>query len=1251
MRLVSHIAVLSLWLSVLACGGKDYTPIYFPTGAEGESTTAPDVSAPTPPDTTAKSCSTQFTASLCVTIIGEQVSVGGKGEDPLCAESLPPIPLEISGGRIQMRGDVFPDIVVEGHGLPVPITINGRGSTDGRSNIGAGPVGADGSIDIEGFAFYVTALEQVGQIPDLTLTTGETPAFPKVETIQGKPATADGALTLVGATRLGSLFPSADAYLKGAILTVTFSGTLDPPLSECGTTSSRPTALEITKLIVGPEGGEAAIPIPDGNRLEVSAGTYIPTDARQVGPRFETVAKFRLVNIGASPLALKIPPRVGPFFLSSTSALNRTLPVKGTMTLTVTFRPDPKKEPGLQSETMQIGKDAFTLTATALATTGRVGISVLTSGGQLERERVEDVVIGALSVAASPERAYFACRTLMCGGVPLPTQCQACASDPQQCQLLAIGEQGEALTEVDAACRLTHPHGHERLSVDFSGAQSGGAPEYRILTLRNDGPNPLTIRSLRLREVRDSQSSQQFLFHAETLYVSDDFNKIRNLVTPAAGAVPTAAATTTFPFTLPPYDPPLLRTQAYFVIAYSPNDLRGSDGRVAGVGAAVTDRAVLELETVDGTITTLQLSALTTIKDIPPLQVYFATGNGLKERSDGTTFAFQGITHETTDLAVPVLIRVGDSAPRPVRITGMRVTGADATHFEWLDTPSAIAAKPTTERCTVPLFGPDGGIIGVNADPQPVSLAPSGYDLSPGATPLETMPLFGCLNFHYELSSGAAPQRQFHSELSIQAEALGPDRKPLRNPDGSIKQSTFTIPLLAVIEPRQGPAVLRITQTMSTLLNPQFPTVAAAIPRNELQARIAEGEASPEDQFLLLGAFLLDPFDQEDLKSEEGAAVSTPGDGITAVFRRIDTHPTSDTYDDPGLRDYTALSYDGTRPAGSRGVFWDYPNVPPDFRANSLKIFTETLSYPGPLAPEAQKPHQPSRCESVDPCSPDGQRKYGTGPTEPGKKGVCAFFNIGAGASQSPAFHTADEMPGGTLQDLCATKGQKQALLDIPGNYTLDGQFDFPLGLRFWGPTYFHNPAGSLGPKPPLDQIFHVNFTTRPLRPATETPGFNLIPDPRINAAKQEYKVNLNDPNLETPAICARNTRNDSIQGERYSTWRYIAPLLSKDPEGLIPAGCPEEGNTFTGGSAYLHGRPLDHETGIFTVVGVSKFGTSEDLTFAFKDVVIFIVLNGWLCDPSGSPDQLEGERCFDLQLNDRDAASQISIVPGAPHG
>ena len=42
----------------------------------------------------------------------------------------------------------------------------------------------------------------------------------------------------------------------------------------------------------------------------------------------------------------------------------------------------------------------------------------------------------------------------------------------------------------------------------------------------------------------------------------------------------------------------------------------------------------------------------------------------------------------------------------------------------------------------------------------------------------------------------------------------------------------------------------------------------------------------------------------------------------------------------------------------------------------------------------------------------------------------------------------------------------------------------------------------------------------------------------------------------------------------------------------------------------------------------------------------MFIVLKGWFCDPAGSEENFEGPRCFDLMLNDRDAASQLALVP-----
>jgi len=102
---------------------------------------------------------------------------------------------------------------------------------------------------------------------------------------------------------------------------------------------------------------------------------------------------------------------------------------------------------------------------------------------------------------------------------------------------------------------------------------------------------------------------------------------------------------------------------------------------------------------------------------------------------------------------------------------------------------------------------------------------------------------------------------------------------------------------------------------------------------------------------------------------------------------------------------------------------------------------------------------------------------------------------------------------------------------------------------------------------------------------------------------------------------------------------------LVKDEEGAMPAGCPEPGNNFTGGSAFLRGRPLDQETGSITLVATAKFASDNNLTFAFKDVMFFVVLNGWMCDPEGSEDNFEGVRCYDNVQNSRDANNTISMM------
>jgi hypothetical protein len=181
-----------------------------------------------------------------------------------------------------------------------------------------------------------------------------------------------------------------------------------------------------------------------------------------------------------------------------------------------------------------------------------------------------------------------------------------------------------------------------------------------------------------------------------------------------------------------------------------------------------------------------------------------------------------------------------------------------------------------------------------------------------------------------------------------------------------------------------------------------------------------------------------------------------------------------------------------------------------------------------------------------------------------------------------------------------------------------------------------------------MDVIYHTAFTTEALKPQNTPDDYNVVPDERIDIQHHEYKINLDDPTQMNPALCPKGVNNRVIGGRTVSSWTYLKPFISKDEEGLIPAGCPQPGiNEYTGGSAYMHGRKLNHETGIITFVSATKFGSSNDLTFAFKDVMMFIVLNGWICDPLGNEEMLEGSRCYDIELNDRDVESQISMSEG----
>lgn len=1230
----------ALALLLTACPGPDYMPVYFPSSDVSNTPTAPVVD---PDAAAALACTLQLTAKMCVIIEGPNLHAGQ--EEPLCEEHVPPIPIVIEGTHARMRGDLFPDIVVEGHGLPIPITINGRGSTDGGSNLGAGTVSPDGQLLIEGFDFYVNALGAIGRIPDLPLTTGTADAVPGLPALHGQPIGSDGATMLVGSTVLGSIIPAADKYLKGASLQVTFTGTVNPPLVQCSGTAGEPSQFSVMRLVVDDHGAEIAVPIPGNNRLEISSGTFIASAPGDVGPRFTAQGKYRITNIASTPHAVKLPPRVGPFVLSSPGGLNQTLAPKSEMIVHVEFLPTNTTvdAPKTVTQIVAIGTDTFYLVGVALAPQGALAADLLGADGAVGTARVQRIDFGTQFVTAAPLRGYFTCAQQVCGGTPLPTACRAC-TDPSAtgCQLLAVNTDSAPVDEVTAQCLSAHPGSKEYQHIDVNG---GTTPQYQVVALRNVGPAPLTITGMTLADGKQSASLRQFLaapgrlLHGASL--RDAQAQVVALIAAAPGAKP--ATGLQLPVTLPPYDPPLQTTQLFLFTTYAPTDLVGANGATAGVGTVVDDQATLRIETSSGPFT-LQLYGQTTIRDIPPLALHFASGFGMQERLDGAQYAFRGVTHATTDQAIPLLASVPASSARSVRITGLRLTGPDAAAFELLDSAEEIAAKPDEVRCTLPHYAPDGSISSVDEHPTPVQLAVGGYDLAPGGD-VKSMPLLACVNFHRPATAGA--QRRFRATLVVNAQQLGPDKKPLKNPDGSLKQSELHIELLAVIDPLQGPMVFRVSQSMSAIINTQLPSLNAIPSYSELQLQMAHGEATPSDASIMLGAFILDPFDDKITLNEAGEEINRPNDGITGVFRAIDTRPTTDTYDDPLLKNYSNLQFDADAPEGHRGTFFDFPNVPEHAKAPSLRIFTTALSYPGPLAPVDKQPQSPSQCETVDPCSPDGQRKFGDGPTEPGKKGTCTYFYVTAGGAETPSLQNAAEEPGA----FCAERAASQALHDLPGRYSLEGDVDFEARLRFWGPTYLHNPKGPLGNKPSLNEFLHINFTTGVLRPPQGAKDVNTLPDARINLGKREYLLNLTDKGLETPRICGVNTKNRPFGGTLYSSWRYFAPLLSRDPEGKIPAGCPDDGDaSFTGGAAYVHGRPLDPATGTMTVVAFAKFSANPDLTFIFQNAPTFLVLNGWVCDPNGNPEQFEGARCYDLQQNPRDHAAQISVLQGGAH-
>ncbi|MFH1874004.1 MAG: hypothetical protein ABH859_02325 [Pseudomonadota bacterium] len=1238
-KLIKYIFILLLViLSFNACSGEDYTPVYFP----------PQQDLPEQDQVINEGvgvdCSISFTSQLCIKIAGA-VEAGLDPEDPLCAE-IDPFPIHISGTEVSMIGSEFPDTTVNIEGLP-EITLNGKGNTTGDSNIGQGEIDSSGNITIEGFKFYIEALGFVGEVPDITLTTASSPELPDLPAEQGSPPDVSGAMTLVGGTIVGHLFDGAEA-LEGASLQVRFHGAISPTLDECSQDSG-PASIEIKKIFVDQEGKRSEIPLPEGKRLEISSGTFIAQDKYDIGPHFETTAKFSIQNISSKSIAIQVPSKVGPFIITSYDNLATNLSPQQIINITITFRPNYSEqddlEPGEVIYPLIIGTESFKLIGVALDKDGLATISRITEDGELSAPDIDELELGNLELPANSEKAYFKCETIECGEASSWANCTPCAEDNYSgCELLPITTTGKPYGEVNESCELIEKDATPQMAIDLRTSSEVRANK-EIIVIQNHGALDLTVQQVTLSEAPNSQSINQFSIQQNAFYLAENF----------ADVVDTDPVS--FPITLPPYQPGFQELSLFIVVTYSPTDLIGYDGVRAGIGSAALDKAFLKVTTSSQDLK-IEVKGKTAIKEIPALELYFKTSTGPKQIANGETFSFKDVTAETIDNAVPLFLKLSDTESRGMRVVSIRIEGEDAQFFEWLDTAEKInAISPPTgqgKRCSIPIIDPTtGNMTREIFDLNPVSLGSRGFDLQPGVHTLETMPLFGCVNYH----ANPIDKTFFEADLVVTAQKLDVTGNPERNPDGTYLESELKVKLAAAVNPITGQVVLRITQTSATILNPQMPGISAIAAQEENLARGFENE-----DVVFFASLILDPFDEETIYDSTGQKIiSTPNDNVTAVLKAIHGHPVNQTYNDPLLFDYVTLIHDNTLEEGMRGIFDGYPedSLPENLRIGGWRIFTSTFSYPGPVPPEGVPvPQKVSDCEVINPCSEEGFRKFTDDGVGPDHKGACAFFYASGGRYDSPAFH-----PQGTplLNDAegeykhpCDAVGVKQNLIDLnTGHYSLDGALTLEeIGFRFFGPTIYHQPYNIIrrGTRP-LDAIFHVGFTTetlKPLSPEDEATGaYNVLPDERIDFANQGYMINLTDPRPMPPALCPGSTQNREIAGKTYSTWKYLAPFLSQDPEGKIPAGCPEPDNDFEEKNtmAYLHGRRVNHETGNASFVAAANFGPDEELTFAFKDHMIFIVLNGWLCDPKAVDDPLQGQNCFNAQFNERDARSQVSIM------
>ncbi|MDO8494765.1 MAG: hypothetical protein Q7S68_05460, partial [Deltaproteobacteria bacterium] len=1086
-----------------ACGGEDYTPVYFDFSGDSNGGKDRPNGTPTAPSLSDKiHCQIDLTATLCVKFKGENIDIGSDANDPMCAET-PPIPFLIDGPKVTLKGSDFPDIQVsiDLKGTQTPITINGRGQGDGSDNIGFGTWTPDGHLSINDFSFFISVLGISAEIPGIDFTTKKTQELPDLPIIEGKPMAEDGSVRLVSGLVLSSLFEAADKFLFGASLQATLDGKFNPSLSQCGGGTNQEQTLKIVKLFPQQNGRTVEKPLPDENILEIAQGTFIATGPQDVGSRFETRATFKAQNIGRETLKIHFPTKVGPFYFETDGLTETSLAPNKEMKFKIVFRPTTEETPeaGTVKEEFTLGRDHFVLSGVALDPTGRIGADQIDDAGTLLAENLETLSFDAQTLPAGPVKNFFTCQPITCEEKSAVTACQPCnpSTSRQQCLLKAINEEGNPIEEVNADCHLLHPDSQPRMSVALNGEAAARLQgSKRTITFQNRGVAEMTINKIWIEEEKDSRSTGEFTIGRQTLPIT----------------IQTAGE------------------KFLLSVTYLPKDIIGFDGQTASTGMQATDKAWLVIETDTG-ITKIELTGKTDLQEVPDLQAVIAAPTGNQTLAPFDTFTFRGVTAASTDIAYPLFLKLNESATEGIRITAIQITGQDASFFEWLDS------------CLI-----DGQL-----NPHFISLGSQGFDLKPESASGSNLPLFGCINFHRNPAE-PLPQNLFRAKLQISGIQLDSFGKIKRNADGSSKQSDLQIDIMAAVDPLKGKMVLRIPQTLFILATPQAPSVSGVPTKEEGEILIAEGRTAPIELSVFLGALILDPFDEMEITDSQKRIINEPGDGKTAVFRAIETRPSAVKYEEENLFDNATLLHDSTSDE-NLGTFHDYnfegSSLPDPLRVNGWRIFTGALSYPGPLHPRA--PISMSECEVIDPCDSKAVRKFSDAGVGPDGIGACSFFYATSARYHSPAFEPVirNEVP-----DFCATRDQPQDLLAMDlGHYSVDGSITFEdLGLRFWGPTYIHNPNGPLGFVPPLDEILHISFTTEMLKPTSGPKDYTLIPDEKIDFAKQEYKVQLTDSDF---AICPTNVQNRTFRSKRYSSWKYLAPLLFKDEAGTIPAGCP----------------------------------------------------------------------------------------------